>query len=160
MSIKNRQLVAALGLVSAAAGILGTAGLSFDGTFDPRRVLYTVPFAVAAVIAVLRAPRMSAAMLFGTACGAFAIEAWTASVNRQGCIAFMEFGPAFDAAPTSCSPIGLALLLVAAIASIAAATLLMASTRIARTFVFVLAGIVLAPMLLYLLTIGTLALGA
>lgn len=140
MSIKNRQLVAAFG--SAAA------------------VVYTVPFAIAAVAGVLRVPRMSAAMLFGTACGAFAIEAWTAYVNRQGCAAFSEFASVIDSFPASCSPIGLALLLVAAIASVIAAILLVGSTRVGRGVMFVLAGIVLAPLLLYLLSIATFALRA
>lgn len=160
MSIKNRQLVAAFGSAAAVAGVLGTAGLSFDGSFDPRRLVYTVPFAIAAVAGVLRVPRMSAAMLFGTACGAFAIEAWTAYVNRQGCAAFSEFASVIDSFPASCSPIGLALLLVAAIASVTAAILLVGTTRVGRGVMFVLAGIVLAPLLLYLLSIATFALRA
>ena len=92
--------------------------------------------------------------------GAFAIEAWTAYVNRQGCAAFSEFASVIDSFPASCSPIGLALLLVAAIASVTAAILLVGTTRVGRGVMFVLAGIVLAPLLLYVLSIATFALRA
>jgi hypothetical protein len=154
MSINNRQRVVVLGCVGALAGVLGTAGLSFDGSFDARALPYTVPFAMAAVAGTLRAPRMSAAILFGFACGGFGVEAWTASINRQGCIAFLDIGSALDIAPASCSPIGLVFLLIASIASGVAASLV-GRARIGRGVVYVLAGIVLAPVLLYLLSIAT-----
>ena len=153
MSIKNRQWVLVIGTVAVIAGALGTAGLSFDGRFDPRGLVYTVPFVIAAIAGTLRAPHLSAASLFGTACGAFGIEAWTASVNHQGCIAVSGFGSALGSAPDSCSLLGLAFLLIASIASGIAASLV-GSRQIGRGVISALAGIVLAPVLLYLLSIA------
>jgi hypothetical protein len=158
MSINNRQLLAAFGFVAAVAGVLGTAGLSFDGRFEPRDLVFTVPFAIGAAFASLRAPRSHAGLLLGLASGAFVIEAWIAYVNRQGCRVFLEFASSLEVAPRECSPIGLACLLVAAIAGVATALLLIGSTRNARGAVALFAGIVLAPLLLYLLSIATFAL--
>ena len=154
MSINNRQRVVVFGTVAGLAGVLGTAGLSFDGGFDPRGLVYTVPFVIAVIAGALRAPHLSAATLFGTACGAFGIEAWTASVNHQGCIAVSGFGSALGSAPESCSLIGLAFLLIASIASGIAASLV-GGRQIGRGVVYALAGIALAPVLLYLLSIAT-----
>jgi hypothetical protein len=162
MSINNRHVLAALGFVAAAAGVLGTAGLSFDGGFESRNLVYTLPFAIGAAVASLRAPRLSAALLFGLAAGAFVIEAWTAYVNRPGCTIFLEFASSLgsvDSVPPGCSPIGVASLAIASIAGTTAALLLVSSTRNPRGFVALFAGIVLAPLLLYLLSIATFAIG-
>src|SRR5436309_2168602 len=158
MSINNRQLLAASGSAAALAGVIGTAGLSFDGRFDPRDLAYTAPFAIGAVIGSLRAPRTSAAMLFGVSAGVFAIEAWSAYVNRQGCTILLDFASSGDFVPPACSPVGLASLVIASIASVTAATLLVVISRTTRGVAFALAGIVLAPVLLYLLSIATFAL--
>jgi uncharacterized membrane protein YphA (DoxX/SURF4 family) len=66
----------------------------------------------------------------------------------------LEFASSFDSVPPpACSPIGL-LLVIAAIGSVIAAILLVAGSRTTRGVAFVLAGIVLAPVLLYLLSIA------
>jgi hypothetical protein len=67
--------------LAAVAGVLGDSGLSFDTRFNSRDLLYTLPFAVGAAAGSIRAPRTSATGLFVAACGIFAIESWTASVD-------------------------------------------------------------------------------
>jgi hypothetical protein len=150
--------VIALGILAAVGGVLGAAGLTFDGHFEVFRLVFTLPFALAAALGSVRAPRYSAAFLLGESVGAFVIETWTAHVNRQGCVLLSQLlstGPG----TLNCSPIGLASMLLALIAAGIATGIVISTLRDARGVVLGVAGLVLAPIVLYMLSIATFALG-
>ena len=158
MSIRNRQALIALGIVAAVCGVLGAAGLTFDGHFEISRLVFTLPFALAAAIGSLRAPRYSAALLLGGSVGAFAVETWTAYVNRQGCTLLSQF-PSTGLETLSCSPIGLASTFLALVATAIATGIVILTLRDALGVALGVAGLVAAPIVLYLLSLITLAAG-
>jgi hypothetical protein len=146
----------ALGIVAAFCGVVGAAGLTFDGHFEVPRLVFSLPFAVAAAVGALIAPRHSAAPLLSASAGAYAIETWTAYVNLQGCTLLSQF-PQAGVGTLSCSPVGLASMTLALVAAGVATGIVISTLGTVRGVGLGVAGLVAAPIVLYVLSIAAFA---
>ena len=131
MSIRNRQVLAALGTIAAVGGVVGAAGLTFDGHFEVLSVVFTLPFAVAAFVGSFLARRYSTVFLLGAAVGRYLVETRTAY--------------------------GLASMFLALTAAAIAAAIVLATLRNARAVALAVGGLVAAPIVLYMISIATFA---
>ena len=142
-------------------GVVGTAGLSFDGSFQARSLVVTAPVALMAAFVGARAPRGWSPLLVGPASAAFAIETNTAYANHDGCIgAEVIYREASISAPFGqCSQIGLWATALATLTSLIAGILIIGEGEMFRKGITWVGGVVLAPLVLYLLSVAAFVLG-